>query len=579
MEQHHTLSINGDQRREEPMKAAGYIRTSTDAQAKEGESLRTQAHAIEKYAKEKDWDLIEIYEDAGISGARSDRPALGQLMDDARQAKFEILLIHRLSRFGRNARDLLNNYHALKDLGIETHFIKENIDSSTPTGRLLFTIMAAIAEMEREIIEDQMAENKLIKWKEKRTFIGKPPFGYRWNKDRKELEMIPEEAKIYKKIVSLYLDEGLSLKDITIRLTREGILGQGGKPFRANTLSYMLKNPVYYGHYILNKHEYHGRKRTGEFKPEEEWIIFPCPAIINRTAWDKIQEKTEFNKGKGKRISKSTKQFWLRDILQCDECGGRIRHRQDGRIRRDGTINRYYGCYWAGASKKELLHSGRKKCDLPYIQADTLESEIWWELTARLSFGGWQIKGKRIRTKLEDVVDPDQYERAIEDLKEQMKRHERELAKIKRGNENIDDALNDPEWKEHKNRLLRKLNKNKEEWHRITGLLDETKEKIRETEEARTNQQALKTFLRSNLDGLAKLRDEIFNLPPADKKTLIEAMLEERIRIGLELRPDTDEPHWARLPYTIRFNKSILKKFIAEGKIKSLNANAANHPS
>ena len=59
-----------------------------------------------------------------------------------------------------------------------------------------------------------MAENKLIKWKEQRTFLGKPPFGYRWNKEKKELEIIPEEEKIYKKIISLYLDEGLSLKEL-----------------------------------------------------------------------------------------------------------------------------------------------------------------------------------------------------------------------------------------------------------------------------------------------------------------------------------------------------------------------------
>jgi site-specific DNA recombinase len=559
------------------MKAAGYTRTSTPTQAKKGESLRTQRDAIEKYATDKGWDLTEIYEDAGISGAKSDRPELLRLLEDARQNRFESLIIHRLSRFGRNARDLLNNYHALKDLDIETHFIKENIDSSTPTGRLLFTIMAAIAEMEREIIEDQMAENKMIKWKEKRTFLGKTSFGYKWNKETKELEIIPEEAKIFKKIISLYLDEGLSLKDITIRLTREGILGNSGKPFRANTLSYMLKNPCYYGHYILNRHEYEGRKRTGGLKPEEEHITFPCPAIISKTLWDKIQKKTEFNKGKGKRISESTKQYWLRDILECDECNGRIRHRQDGRIRRDGTINRYYACYWAGASKKELAHSGKKKCELPYIQAENLEGEIWSELTARLSFGGWQIKGKRIRTPLEALADPDRYAKALEDLEQQIKRHKKELEKIRKGNERIADSLNDPDWDEHKGLLLRQLNKNKEEWHRITGLLDEAKEKIAKTQEARTNEQSLKSFLRNNLKGLATLRDEIFNLPPDDKKTLIEAMLDEKIRIGKALKGD--EPSWDRLPYKIRFNRLILEDFIAEGKIKSLDSNASHHSS
>jgi len=556
------------------MKAAGYTRTSTPSQAKEGESLRTQSDAIKKYAKDKDWTLTEIYEDAGISGAKADRPALARLLDDAKQKKFEILLIHRLSRFGRNARDLLNNYHALKELGIETHFIKENIDSSTPTGRLLFKIMAAIAEMEREIIEDQMTENRLRKWREKRTFLGKPPYGYKWNKEKKELEIIPEEAKIYKKIISLYLDEGLSLKDISIRLTEEGIRGKGGKPFQTATISYVLRNFCYYGHYILNRHEYDGRKRTGEFKPEEEHITFPCPAIISKTLWDKIQQKTEFNKRTGKRISESTKKYWLRDILHCDECNGKINYRHQPK---DSGTYRYYTCYWASTSKKEIEHSGRKSCDLPYIKADDLESEIWGEIIQRLSFGGWEIKGKRIKAPLEDLADPDRFDREIEDLTEQIKRHEKELEKIKRSNANLDDAFDDPEFKDHKRRLLRKLNRNKDEELRITSLIDEAGQKIARTIEARDDQEALREFLTHNKKSMNRLREELLTLPPDDKKTLIEAMLEEKIRIGKALKGE--EPSWDRLPFKIRFNKAILKRFISEGKIKSLDSNTPKYLS
>jgi site-specific DNA recombinase len=557
------------------MKAAGYIRTSTEAQAKKGESLRTQSDAIEAHAKNEGWELTEIYEDAGVSGAKADRPELLRLMDDAKHGKFDILLLHRLSRFGRNARDLLNNYHALKELGIETHFIKENIDSSTPTGRLLFTIMAAIAEMEREIIEDQMAENKLIRWREKRTFIGLPPYGLTWNKERERLEIIPEEAEIFKKITSLYLDELLSLKDITIRLTKEGIMGRGGKPFRANTISYMLKNPCYYGHYILNKHEYDGRKRTGELKPESDHITFPCPEIIPKTTWDKIQERTELNKRKGKRISESTKQYWLRDILECDACGGRIRHRQDGRIRKDGTINRYYGCYWRAASKKELAHSQRKKCELPFINADDLESEIWHELIGKLTFGGFDIGSKRAKALLEELFHPDRKASELKDLRDQISRHERELAKIKRGNQNIAESLSDHEWSDHKDFLLRRLNKNKDDWLRITALIDEAREQIEQMEEALSNEEALKDFLMNNREQFAKLREELFDLAPADKQTLIEGMIDQKIRITKALKGD--EPSWERMPYRIRFNQAIFNRFFNEGKLPSLDSKMRDH--
>jgi DNA invertase Pin-like site-specific DNA recombinase len=116
------------------MKAVGYIRVSTPGQAKEGESLRTQREAIERYAQDREWALIEVYADEGISGVKNNRPALTALLEDAEKIKFEFVIIH--SQFGRNARDLLNNMEILKNNGIKLLSIKDGIDYSTPMVRL-----------------------------------------------------------------------------------------------------------------------------------------------------------------------------------------------------------------------------------------------------------------------------------------------------------------------------------------------------------------------------------------------------------------------------------------------------------
>jgi len=168
---------------------AGYIRVSTPGQAKEGESLATQRQAIESYAENKGWELVAIYEDAGISGSTTaGRPALLELLEDAPKGKFDVLIIPRLSRLGRNARDLLNNIQTLRDNEVVLISLKEQIDLTTPFGRALVTMLAAIVELERETIKEQMEENKLAKWKDGRTFLGQPPFGYVWNKETKGLD-------------------------------------------------------------------------------------------------------------------------------------------------------------------------------------------------------------------------------------------------------------------------------------------------------------------------------------------------------------------------------------------------------
>jgi len=140
-------------------KAAGYVRVSSKGQV-DNESLTTQRRSIKDYAKSKGWELLDIYADEGISGGSTkQRPALLRLLCDAKDGKFNVLIIRDLSRFGRNATELLNNCEDLERAGIQLWSIKEGIDFSGKLGKFFRQILASIAELEREMIRERVMEN------------------------------------------------------------------------------------------------------------------------------------------------------------------------------------------------------------------------------------------------------------------------------------------------------------------------------------------------------------------------------------------------------------------------------------
>src|ERR1035437_9519002 len=330
------------------MKVVGYVRVSTTIQAELGEGLNTQRLLIKEKAKKEGWTLLHIYSDEGISGSKSEnRPDFQNLLNDTKNKKFDAVVISRLSRFGRNARELHNNIEILKQSGVAIISIKENFDLSHAYGRAMFGMLASIVELERDVITEQMSESKKIKWYQNRMSNGRPPYGYQWKKETETMGVNNEEKEIYERIVDLYLNHGLSLKDISIKLKEEGIISKK-KPFNSATLSYILKNPAYCNNYFVNQYKYKDGKRLKEKKDKSEYISFKMEPFISIEKWEKIQEKTKFNKSKGKRITRANNLI-LRDMLYCGYCGGRVKPRF-GSKNKKGNIPSYYCCYWAQTS-------------------------------------------------------------------------------------------------------------------------------------------------------------------------------------------------------------------------------------
>lgn len=128
-----------------------YARVSTTDQSTDSQLLD-----LRKYVSERGWQSYQEYCDNGISGTKDSRPALNELMNDARKRRFDMVLVWRFDRFARSTRHLINALEEFKNLGIDFVSFQENIDTSSPLGSAIFTIISAVAQLERDIIAERV---------------------------------------------------------------------------------------------------------------------------------------------------------------------------------------------------------------------------------------------------------------------------------------------------------------------------------------------------------------------------------------------------------------------------------------
>jgi DNA invertase Pin-like site-specific DNA recombinase len=134
------------------MRVALYARVST----LNGQNPEMQLSELREYAARRGWTITEEYVDQGVSGSKESRPALNRLMADARRRRFEIIACWKIDRFGRSLKQLVNDLSDLESHGVAFVSLRDNLDLSTPTGRLMFQIVGAMAEFERSLIQERV---------------------------------------------------------------------------------------------------------------------------------------------------------------------------------------------------------------------------------------------------------------------------------------------------------------------------------------------------------------------------------------------------------------------------------------
>lgn len=217
-------------------KAIGYIRVSTEQQADEGISLAAQRAKITAWCELNDYELVAIYEDAGISGKTiSKRPQLQAAL--AQMKKGMALVVYSLSRLARSTKNCIEIADELKSTGSDLVSLTEKIDTSSAMGEFFFTLIAALGQMERKVIGERtkaaLAHKKAIGEK-----YAPVPFGYK--EINKRLEVVKHEADLVADIFSKRA-AGETLQSIAQALNEQGVIGKQGGKWYASSVSCILK--------------------------------------------------------------------------------------------------------------------------------------------------------------------------------------------------------------------------------------------------------------------------------------------------------------------------------------------------
>jgi len=224
------------------MKAVGYIRVSTEEQAREGISLEAQEDKIKKYVDLHNLELVEVIRDEGKSGKDLNREGIQKIISWCREGKVNQLIVYKMDRLTRRTLDLLTLVEEVfKPNGIQFHSITERVDTSTAQGKFFLTITGAMAQMERDLISERTREALRYKISVGEN-VGSPPLGFL--AEDKKLSGIEKELEVVEYIKSLKRKR-LSLRQIANRLNEKGIPTKRGGKWYAGTVRYILLNARY----------------------------------------------------------------------------------------------------------------------------------------------------------------------------------------------------------------------------------------------------------------------------------------------------------------------------------------------
>lgn len=367
------------------MRVALYTRVSTEDQAREGFSLEVQKNFLVQYAKSFNWEIFcsiqgkEIYEDDGYSGYIMDRPAFQRLLLDARNKKFDLLVVYKQDRLSRKLKDLLSILEELDSLKIGFKSATEPFDTTSSAGKFSLQMLGSCAEFERNRLIERVFPG-MIEGVKKGHWQGAryAPYGYTHNKESKKLEANPAEAKIVKEIFSLYRT-GKSTAQIAAHYYELGIPSRQGGRFYTKFISDVLKNKVYLGTLIWNKKHYDTKEKTrsGEGKgykyvKNDPSKIIETPnaheAIIAQQEFDEVQRLLQRNRTNS--VTRFRNNIYhLSGVLKCNECGRNYRGHMSVTSHRTGEKRAWYHC-----SSKEQYYT---KCSNRCVTADSINKQVW----------------------------------------------------------------------------------------------------------------------------------------------------------------------------------------------------------
>lgn len=401
-------------------KAVIYARFSSDMQREE--SIDAQVRACKYFAQKQEIEIVNIYADRGKSGTSvKNRTAFLDMINESGKHTFDMVLVHKLNRFGRNTLDLLQYKQILEANRVELLSVTEKLDS-TPEGKLMLMVLSGINEFYSATLAQEVMKGLKENAYQCKHTGGIPPLGYDVDPITKKLVLNEEEAKLVQYIFESYAS-GEGLGAIVNSLNKHGHKNKIGLPFSRNGVHVLLKNEKFMGVYTFDKSVSKDAfgKRRNEYKKEYIRIKDGCPQIISEQAFERVQiMMTKNRKSGGSNKAKAT--YILSGIATCGLCG----HRLVGENRRSREVDyRYYVCN--NAKRKKI-------CPKKVVRKEELEKAVISKLN-NISFSETFINN--IANEMLKTYDSNENETTKNRLAKRLQELEKEkgnlMAAIKKG--------------------------------------------------------------------------------------------------------------------------------------------------